>query len=516
MTSNSFPKYDFNIYEREGILTTEQIQQLLQIENNPANLISRLQNFIVTREISDKYQREYFNNKPIRGNTLLYQTEIDDAIIQKIQNEQRYHIGLLFKCGILSESEKNKITSYIDNAYLSHLRSIFSIARNYKTRKKEFQNTLKRMEPGLADGIYTSLPSVDDIHDSYDFVPFYTHSKIIYPVDYQMENGETDVVKLMNDIISFLPNNEIFGKVFTEIREDGREIYYTVRRDLMVTIIANGKPFSWRHKTGYKYLHRNQEDDFRINQTSWDFGHTVDIFNKIYHELGMDHRLDIFSELPHPFNYPMNNAHHFAIVLTNKKHPRVAYVAGNKLDVNDLNFRETDVDDFVDKLEASGLLQFYSNEQIEQVRHLAKSSFMYALERMFWFFDFFPMAICPRENMSYQYFMDLIPKITHGRVLFEEWHEDIPNGVFGFTLNGKKYETNQLLKNQCDPYFVFLLNEAMAEQNLGQLYKWNNEFDPHEQFSIIYSTPEVFAKICTWRHPSFSLVEEATIQFWRE
>ncbi|MFK7775190.1 MAG: hypothetical protein AB8F94_23830 [Saprospiraceae bacterium] len=517
MSFIDYHKYDFDFYLQDGVLTNEQIEELRPLSNNGNAFFSKLQQFICDAALYQRYNN-YFDNKSFRGNVTLADTGVDEKIIQEIQGEQTYHLNLLHASKIISESEKELIQSFIDQAIFRKLTDIFSQAKNFLSRKKEFKNAKKRMDQHLEANLLTTIPSVpNQLLSSFDFVKYYTHHKIFDPKDYLNEQGEKNVIALLEDIISFLPDRENFGKVFTEIREDGREIYYNVHKDLMITIIYDGKPISLRSKINFKYFIGQGKSDFLPQDKEWNFSQAPDIFNKIYANLGKDYRLYTIYDSPDNFGHYYNNENsRFAIVLGSQKLGKLPWTCGNTRDPNDFKFTEKEIDDLVSNMKNVGLLQNYSEEEIEQGRHLGKTNFSYAPERIFWYFDYFVMAICPRESDGYKYFIDKIPHMMRTPAL-EDWREDTENGILEITLNGKKYKTDQLIKNQCDPFFILFINEALQDQGLGQFYKWENDFDPHEQFSIIYSTPEVMEKVFGWERslPRFSELEEENIKFWR-
>ncbi len=517
MSFINYNKYDFDFYLQDGVLTAEQIEELRPLSNNENGLISKLQQFICDRELHQRYNN-YFEDKNVRGNITLAKTGVDQKIIQEIQSEQTYHLNLLIASNIISENEKERIQSFIEQAIFRKLTDVFGQAKMFLHRKKDFQNVKKRMEKGLAENILTAVPnSSKQILSSFDFVKYHTYHKNFNPQDYQNEDGKKNVIALLQDIISFLPDKENFGKVFTEIRDDGREIYYINHRDLMITINYNGKPISLRSHINFKYLKGQGKPDFNAQDKEWKFSQAPDIFNKIYANLEKDYRLYIIADAPENYGHHYNNEDRpFAIVVGSQKHGQLTWTCNNNRDPNEFKFTEKEIDDLVDNMKNVGLLQNYSEEEIEQGRHLGKTNFSYAPDRIFWYFDYFILAICPHENEGYKYFMDKIPNMMRTPVL-EDWQEDIENGILEITLNGKKYKTDQLLKNQCDPFFILFINEALQDQRLGQFYKWENDFDPHEQFSIIYSTPEVMEKVFGWERslPRFSELEEENIKFWR-
>lgn len=515
-----YNKYDFSFYLRDGVLNPQQVEELLPLSNNENRLISKLQGFICN---SNWYQRnnEYFKENPIasRGNTTLEETGVDESIIQEIQHEQTYHLNLLNSSKIISKNEKEKIQAFIDRKIIKRLIDIFILARTYQDRKKRFQNIKKGMESFLQKKIITSIPSKpSEILESFDFVKYHTYHKIFDPKDYLIENGEKNVIKLLQDIISFLPDKENFGKVFTEIRDDGREIYYDVKKDFMITVIYNGKPISLRSHINFKYFDGNVKTDFRLEDKVWKFSEAANIFNKIYGSLGIDYRLYLISDRPVIYNNPHNENSRFAFVIGSLKLRRLSWTCSNYREPEYFKFTEKEIDELIDSMKNVGLLQKYSSEEIEHGRHLGKTNFIYSPERILWFFDYFIMAICPRESRGYQYSMDIIPKMIEKKNLLQDWYEDVEKGILGFTLNGKKYETDRLLKNQCDPFFILFINKALQEQGLGRFYKWQNDFDPHEQFSIIYSTPEVMEKVLNWKYPlpRFFELEKENIRHWRE
>ena len=510
-------EYDFDFYLQDGVLTTEQVEELRPLLNDANSLISKLQQLICDRELHQRYNN-YFENKNFRGNITLAKTGIDQKIIQEIKGEQTYHLNLLFASKIISQVEKERIQSFIDQAIFKKLTDIFMQVRTYLIQKRDFQNVKKRMEKCVEENLLVDVPSISDqVLDSFDFVKYYPHYKIFDPKDYLNEQGEKNVIALLQDIISFLPDKENFGKTFTEIREDGREIYYSIHKDLMITIIYDGKPISLRSQINFKYFEGQGKTDFNPQDKEWKFSQAPDIFNKIYANIGKDYRLYIISDRPSNYSHPHNEDSRFAIVLGSQKHGQISWSCSNSTDPNNFNFTEKEIDHLVDKMKNVGLLQNYSLEEIEQGRHLGKTNFSYTPDRIFWYFDYFVMAICPRENDSYRYFMDKIPHMMGGKKSLENWQEDIKNGILEITLNGKKYKTDQLLKNQCDPFFILFINEALQDQDLGKFYKWENDFDPHEQFSIIHSTPEVMEKVLTWQNPlpRFSELEEENIKLWR-
>lgn len=510
-------KYDFDFYVQDGVLTPEQVEELRPLFNSESRLISTLQQIICDRELHQRYN-EYFKDVSTRGNLTLAETGVDEKIVEEIQREHTYHLNLLHASKIISEAERERIQSHIDRKIFKKLLNIFMLARTYTDRKRDFQNLKKRMEKYYEENLLTSVPLVSSqVLDSFDFVKYHTYHKYFDPKDYLNEQGEKNVISLLQGIISFLPDKENFGKVFTEIREDGREIYYTAYKDLMITIIYNGKPISLRTHINYKNFDGNVKSDFRSEDNVWKFSEAADIFNKIYGSLGKDERLYIVSDRPYTYNNPPNENSNFAIILGSQKLGKLPWICSNQRDPEYFKTTKKEINNLVDTMEESGLLQKYSPEEIEHGKHLGHTNFIYSAERIFWFFDYFVMAICPRENDSYQYFMEKIPKMVYVNVLLQDWYEDMAKGILGFTLNGKKYEADQLLKNQCDPFFILFINEALQDQGLGQFYKWENDFDPHEQFSIIYSTPEVIDKVFRWENPQlkFSELEEENIKFWR-
>ncbi|MFK8008059.1 MAG: hypothetical protein AB8H03_17000 [Saprospiraceae bacterium] len=519
MSFINYNKYDFDFYLQDGVLTTEQIEELRLLSNNENSLISKLQQFICDRELHQRYNN-YFENKNVRGNIPLSNTGVDQKIIKEIQGEQIYHLNLLLASKIISENVKDRIQSFIDQAIFRKLTDVFGQAKMFLNRKKDFQNVKKRMEKGLAENILTAVPNnSNEVLSSFDFVKYFTHHKIFNPQDYKNEHASKNVIALLQDIISFLPNKENFGKVFTEIRDDGREIYYINHRDLMITINYNGKPISLRSHINFKYFEGHGKPDFNEKDKDWNFSQAPDIFNKIYANSEKDYRLYIIKDSPENYGHSYNNEDsRFAIVLGSQKLGQLPFTCNNTRDPNEFKFTEKEIDDLVDNMKNVGLFQNYSAEEIELGRHLGKTNFSYAPERIFWYFDYFVLAICPRENLGYQYFMDKIPHMMgKHKLALENWQEDIENGFLEITLNGKKYETNQLLKNQCDPFFILFINQALQDQGLGQFYKWENDFDPHEQFSVIYSSPEVMEKVLGGQNslPRFSELEEENIKFWR-
>lgn len=517
MSFINYNKYDFDFYLQDGVLTIEQIEELRPLSNNENSLISKLQQFICDRELHQRYN-DYFKNKNVRGNIPLSKTGVDQKIIHEIQGEQTYHLKLLLASKIISVNEKERIQSFIDRIIFRILSDIFSQAKNFLHRKRDFQNVKKRMKKSLTENILTSVPNTyDQLLSSFDFVKYHTYHKIFNPKDYINEHGEKDVIALLQDIVSFLPDKENFGKIFTEIRDDGREIYYINHRDLMITINYHGNPISLRSHINFKYFEGHGKPDFNEQDKEWRFSQAPDIFNKIYANVGKDYRLYIINDTPENYGHPykIENSR-FAIIVGSKKHGQLSWTSSNTRDPNEFIFTEKEIDDLVDNMKNVGLLQNYSLEEIEQGRHLGKTNFSYAPDRILWYFDYFVLAICPRENLGYKYFMDKIPNMMRTSAI-ENWQEDVENGILEITLNGKKYKTDQLLKNQCDPFFILFINEALQDQGLGQFYKWENDFDPHEQFSIIYSTPEVMAKVFGWKNslPRFSELEEENIKFWR-
>lgn len=520
MSFIDYHKYDFDFYLQDGVLTTEQIEELRALSNNEKRLISKLQQFICTRELHQRYN-EYFGNKSYRGNFTLAEIELDQKIVREIQGEQTYHLNLLHTSKIISEVERENIQSFIDKIILKRLTDIFSITTTYHDRKKDFRNVKKRMDLYFEENLLTSVPQVASlVLNSFDFVKYHTHHKFFDPKDYLNEQGEKNVIALLQNIISFLPDKEKFGKVFTEIREDGREIYFSVKKDFMITIVYDGKPISLRSHINNKYFDSNGKSEFRPQDNVWKFSEAADIFNKIYGTVGKDYRLFVISDRPTIYNYPHNEKSKFAIVIGSLKHYKLPWVCSNLKEPEYFKYTENEIDNLVDEMKNTDLLQNFSTEEIEHGRHLGKTNFIYSPERILWFFDYFVLALSPRENHGYQYFMEKIPLMINGKnspLALQDWYEDVEKGILGFTLNGKKYETDQLLKNQCDPFFIFFINEALQEQGLGQFYHWQNEFDPHEQFSIIYSTPEVMKIVFTWQHPlpQFSELKEEIIQFWR-
>ena len=498
------------------------MEELRLLSDNGSRLITKLQGFICDRDLFMRYN-EYFKDIPnaSRGNVTLEETGVDEKIIQEIQGELTYHLNLLHASKIISEDEKDKIQGFIDRKIFKKIIDLFILARTYQDRKKSFQSIKKGMEDFLEQKLITSLPlKSSETLESFDFVKYHTHYKIFDPKNYLNENREKNIIALLQDIISFLPDKENFGKVFTEIRDDGREIYYDIKKDLMITIIYNGKHISLRSHINFKYFDGNVKTDFRPEDKIWKFSEAADIFNKIYGSLGIDHRLFLISDRPIIYNNPPNENSRFAVVVGSLKLRKLSWTCSNSRDPEYFRYTEQEIDELVDNMKNVGLLQNYSSEEIEHGRHLSKTNFIYSTERILWFFDYLAMAICPRESDGYKYFMDIIPKMIGGKVLtqaLEDWYEDLEKGILGFTLNGKKYETDQLLKNQCDPFFILFINEALQDQGLGKFYKWENDFDPHEQFSIIYSTHEVMEKVLTSRIPlpRFSELEEENIKFWR-
>ena len=519
MSFIEYHKYDFDFYLQDGVLTPEQVEELRPLSDSGSRVISKLQGFICDRDWYQRYN-EYFKDVPIasRGNVTLEETKVDEKIIQEIQREQTYHLNLLNASKIISEKEREKIQSFIDRKIFKKLIDLFILARTYQDRKRDYQTVKKRMDQYFEENLLTSVPLVSNqVLDSFDFVKHHTYHKIFDPKDYLNEQGAKNVTTLLQDIISFLPDKENFGKVFIETREDGREIYYSVKKDLMITIIYNGKPISLRSHINFKYFDGNMQSDFRPEDNVWKFSEAADIFNKIYGSLGIDYRLFIVSDRPVIYNNPHNENSRFAIVVESQKLGRIPWICSNQKEPEYFKYTEKEIDELVDNMKNVGLFQSYSSEEIEHARHLGKTNFIYSTERILWFFDYFVMAICPRESHGYKYFMEIIPKMIGGKILLQDWYEDIEKGILGFTLNGKKYETDQLLKNQCDPFFILFLNEALQEQGLGKFYHWQNDFDPHEQFSIIFSTPDVMEKILAWQYPlpRFSELEKENIKFWR-
>jgi len=133
-------------------------------------------------------------------------------------------------------------------------------------------------------------------------LPFYKHAKVFETKNYVNENEDQNIVQFLKDIISFLPENEIFGAVSTEIKDDGRDIYYEVQRDLMITIEANGIPFSIRSEINAKSYEKRYKTEFNEKNRPWRFSRIVDIFNKIYLEIDSDYRLFIISDLPKQYS----------------------------------------------------------------------------------------------------------------------------------------------------------------------------------------------------------------------
>lgn len=516
-------KYYYDAYLFEKLLTKEQIEEIKKHERAPHILFQKLRNFIVSKSINDRY-REYFKEKHNRSNIFLKDLGIDEAVFNTIKEEQKFHAKMLQISNLISIDGFEKLNKLIERGILQKVGEVYTEASKYLAFQKKIKTNKSNLEKAVAEGILKSIPEANKIFDDFDMIPFYHHAKIFHIKDYLNDDNTKNIKQILKDIISFLPNNEIFGEVTVETRDDGRDIYYYIERDLMITIEANGIPYSLRSVINTKNYHNSYHKDFNPKNRIWKVSQILDIFNKIYREIGSDYRLYLISDLPNNYNN-LDSKNSKVAVLVGKKGTNVmlrqegigflGFRQHNNTET-EANFLEKDFSAFLEKIKGVGLLDLYSTEEIDHVNHLGKTKFLYAPEKMMWLFDYFVMAICPRENDSYKNFIELVPKLTHGKVLLENFEEDFANGKLSFMLNGKAYSTSNLLKNRFDPFFIFLVNEAMGDQGLGEFYLWANEFDPHEQFSVIYSTPEIMKKAYTLKYPRFLELSSETIGHWRE
>ena len=518
----STSKYYYDIYLYEKLLTEEQIGELKKLERDIPNLLFKLRTFLVSKTVNERYQ-EYFNGKNTRGNVFLKNLELNSTTVNLIMDEQKYHAKLLHISNFISQKGFEKLTTLIDRKIIKRLDEVFTEAASYYSNQSVMTSNKSKLELAVEKGVLKSMPPKNEIFDDFDMLPFYHHAKIFQTQNYVEENGDKNIIQFLKDIISFLPNNEIFGKISVDIKDDGRDMYYYIQRDVMITVEANGIPYSVRSEINSKKYEGTYRTEFNERNGLWQFSQGADIFNKIYREIGSDNRLFIISDLPKAYSHPIGNDSKIGILVTHKSGDPLrqdgigflGFNSKNKIDPNQ-SFTEKDFTDFLDKMNEADLFHLYSNEEIKHVSHLAKTKFLHAPNRSLWLFDFFAMAICVRESDSYKNFVELVPKLTHGKVLLENFHEDIEKGEFGFSLNGTSYFTNDLLKGRVDPYFILLINNAMAEQDLDAFYFWNNEFDPHEQFCVIYSNSEIVTKANAASYFQFMDLDEDTIRHWRE
>ncbi len=477
---------DLKPYVQAGMMGEQEARQLMNSRHDSYEYFVGLKQCLIPKDQLRLYNTEYFKGINVANFASLSEmkSELDADVLSTIQGDLSQHLELLKKSKSVSELTADKISRLVKADRIFSLSNLYSLANQYHLNEVFFAQY--DFSKAVNKGVLEEEPELDLSNDAYDISHYYEQHHML---DFSKLKGQSELDRykeFLQALIPLLPKNHKYADIELSFADNGRSVYNEVTKDLRCSMKVDGTEMALRFP-GFRAVSKQQPVNHQL--ICRNYQRLVEFFNKVLFELGQKQKLIMVADRVPTESINRRIPLCYATVVLQPvdfESPLVGLI--NSGEIEEWTVKQIQVEEYIDRMKSSGLLQRYDEQFVDYIRSIAKEYHYVSVQDIFWLFDGLVAPVVPREAIDYPSILESLAARSNGELQFDAIEvspKDANHDQLSFKVNETAFEAS-VVSGQIDISFLVDLNSLLAEKQLGQYYLWTWERSSWEQINLVY------------------------------